>query len=329
MKQQSRSKQNTERSDIRTQHALYEKFIPGLAPQPGLLLIFAICVVLGGPVAGYGIAAGTPVGWIIGLAAFACALGSAIGAIWIISQTPSATKPDSSEKTEFDGVLVEVQTNLTRANQISSHLFQHVIRDELARFQRKTVGWASGRIEITDKYSNTLLFLYTSARNSVFSTSVPEYLKTWSDPFGGQILRAHSASGAPVQRVFVFENRATVDNEAVKIMWDQRGANVDVLVFYKDENPQLLQRVRDFTMIDGGEAIGVTVAFTQGHLGAQWFFMDESTMSEYSITKTAVLRNSKRLEEEFPLGADKAPKDRQSFSRTPRSRQRDIRSNET
>jgi hypothetical protein len=170
----------------------------------------------------------------------------------------------------------------------------------LIRFQRKPNAWESGQIEITDKYSDVLLSFYESAQVSVFSTSVPEYLETWSGAFGKQIIAAHQRSKVPVQRIFIFDNREAVDDKSVFIMRTHQDAGVDVRVLFKDRVPWLQNHVRDFTIIDGGEAIGITVAFTQNHLGARWHFKNGPTTAEYSRMRENMWKNSELLDNEFP-----------------------------
>ncbi|MGK7899207.1 MAG: toll/interleukin-1 receptor domain-containing protein [Xenococcus sp. (in: cyanobacteria)] len=131
--------------------------------------------------------------------------------------------------------------------------------------------------------------MYKNAKSSVFSTCVTQYLHQWDSRHGEDLLDAHRYSQASVTRVFIFKNNSEIDELAHKIMRRHESEGIDVRVYIKSkqrEHPLLhSERQDDFTVIDKGDAIGVTTNYLtedkEEKTQATWYFSDQKRYSKY------------------------------------------------
>jgi hypothetical protein len=190
---------------------------------------------------------------------------------------------------QLDRISATIRRDLTKAWSISSPIFRNIINDQLVLFREETDLWANGVFEVRGTYSQVLVRLYKSA-NTVFATSLPEYMETWRTAFGDDLLQAHIDSRAAVQRIFILGPDSTDISE---IAAKQQEAGVTVYLFDKSRHPH--QDASDFTIINGGEAIGVTMHFGAGSMSARWYFNDEIKTKIYSRMQEDLLASSSKF----------------------------------
>jgi hypothetical protein len=229
------------------------------------------------------------------LAALVVALLVLIRASKLVEPTPVPPAPSPPEpnkllekrstNTEVNELLGQLLSRISEAVKIEHPILLGEVRHELVELRNRAEKWARGEHWAgSDGYSRVLIELYRTARSSVFSTAVPEYLASWDAQLGQQMLDAHQDSEATVTRVFVFERRTDITPAAMAIMQRQsEHPKISVLVYINQEEttfnfPPIISR--DFTVIDGGEVIGVTATFGD-NLTAIWYFRDKNMSEEF------------------------------------------------
>lgn len=66
--------------------------------------------------------------------------------------------------------------------------FRNEVEFRLDRLRADTSTWSHGTFIVGKNYRTFLKDVYAQARQSVFSTSVPEYRDVWSSAFGRELL---------------------------------------------------------------------------------------------------------------------------------------------
>jgi hypothetical protein len=283
--------------------------VEGLRTKPAYLLIFGICALLfmfsfgAGAVA---LAAGNPQWMYVASFCFVVALISAVAVVRVVEKNQKqivapppvpAGPPLTIGHPGFDDVLKAINTGLREALSIDNDIFRQAMLDECHSFQAKVGVWSDGQFQAHDaQYNEILLQLYAHARESVFSTTIPNYLPTWTTPLGRQITEAHAKSRALVTRVFVFNSRNEVTAQAIEEMEKQdRLGNIKVRLYFDEEDKTFNfppDVSRDFTVIDKGEAIGITVSFGEGSTAAVWYIKDQNKRQRFLHICEALERGS-------------------------------------
>lgn len=228
-------------------------------------------------------------------------LGATLQAQWpaMHDAFKSAQKADREKEEEREPrrLLEQIVLDYSMALDYENAVFRRVLSNELF-FWATLAAERSHRIldANVENYNQVLVDLYRIARESVFSTSLPEYDTTWDSPLGEQILAAHSNSAATVTRVFVFETREQVLERHLALMEKQsQVTNVNVRVYINQEDKLFdfsTDYSRDFTIIDGGAMVGLTQSYGLGNLRAEWHFGDAVLAGRLRFAKEALTRNS-------------------------------------
>jgi hypothetical protein len=161
--------------------------------------------------------------------------------------------------------------------------------------------WARGELLPSQaRYNATLKALYENAVTEVFCTSIPDYFATWQSPLGRALLDAHGRSRAVVTRIFVFDSVDSVDAEVMKVMEEHEDhPRVSVLVFL-DQDDKLVSfppdLSRDFTMIDQGQVIGITMSFGSQPQAA-WYFDDADKKARLNRLREGLIESATPFKE--------------------------------
>jgi len=205
-----------------------------------------------------------------------------------IDLTPAPTvapvsHPLASGDQTFDEVLYAIHLSVSDSLKFRNKTFRDAILQECQDFRAKADDWSDGRIRVHSNYNQLLLRFYERAQTAVFSTSIPDYLSTWVTPFGDQLMQAHGRSDAVVTRIFIFNNRDEINLDAVNTMEKQAKAGINVLLYFTDESAFSLPAdiSKDFTVIDHGEAIGITISFGGDNLAAEWHIQAQNKKQRF------------------------------------------------
>ena len=176
--------------------------------------------------------------------------------------------------------IKSIGENVQLAARRNSTILTDEISHELNTLSIESRAWSRGELQSSvQRYNSVLLTLYDHANESIFSTTIRDYLSDWPEELMEKMITAGEKSRArSVTRVFVFAERTEIDETAIKILRRfQESSRVLSLVYIDGEDQGFNfppDTSRDFVVIDKGEAIGVTVSYGLGNLRAQWYFGD-------------------------------------------------------
>jgi hypothetical protein len=186
------SKIKTQRNDSH-KWTFFKALADGLRPRPEYTLILSLSALFFIFGLGSGVAAAVqnnPQLWQLAFGGLLASLIAAVAVIWRV-QPPQPTivitepqrQPRASGDQKFDEVLYAIQDEIDRALMFKNETFHEAILQECEDFRGVAADWAEGRIRASGHY-NLLLLRYYERAQTVFSTSLPEYLTTWETPFG-------------------------------------------------------------------------------------------------------------------------------------------------
>lgn len=215
---------------------------------------------------------------------------------------------------QLTNVLASVVRSLRGADPYKHAVFRRAVYDDCARFRGQAARWARGELLAQRRqYNYLLLQLYERAEESVFSTSIPAYMSAWNQKFGDLVLATHKKSPANVERVFVYSDRNEVTHEAVaKFKRQAKRGGVDVRLYFEDEDQSYdfpSDLYKDFTIIDNGAAIGVTMSFGGQGLSAEWYFDNDEMKGRYLSARKELLRLSEKLPDFLDWWQENRPAD--------------------
>lgn len=199
---------------------------------------------------------------------------------------------DNEIRLTFENIVEDLAAALSNNNAV----FTKEIKRQVAYFAAEADVWGVGQLLVGPNDSQEyLLELYRNAQNNVFSTSQKDFFAHWLEPFGKRIVEANKISRSRVTRVFVFNSREEITKEEFDEMLLQSKAGIDVLVYLDEEDkgfafPQDL--IRDFTIIDNGEAIGLTESFGRNNNSARWHFNNKAIADKYSHIRQSLINGS-------------------------------------
>lgn len=174
--------------------------------------------------------------------------------------------------------------NTRRAMLVDHAAFRNEVEFRLDRLRADTSTWSHGTFIVGKNYRTFLKDVYAQARQSVFSTSVPEYRDVWSSSFGRELLSVHKNNVvAKAVRVFVFNRRSDIIDDDHLIFAEQEAAGVEVLLYFDQEDDLFLFPLdlgRDWTVVDDGRVIGVTRQMGEA-LEAKWYFDDDDQSGQF------------------------------------------------
>ena len=191
--------------------------------------------------------------------------------------TPHASDSDYLEIiSECPEALKGIAEGVEKAMKIGSPVLNKVISRKLHTFAHEVAFWENGEFRLGPTDSREFLTeLYRDAKERVFSTSIQQFSEYWKSQFGEKILDANKASTAHVIRVFIFDDINEVTGEDIAEMERQAEYGIAVYVYLDKEDPAFnfpIDITKDFTIIDNGEAIGITETFDPDHNRAIWYF---------------------------------------------------------
>lgn len=198
--------------------------------------------------------------------------------LWLnIKQAESGKDDDLEEK------LTKICTNVRLATKINAATLSTVITSKLDSLVIKSEPWSRGELHASIKqYQPILLELYRTATSSIYSTTTREYIKYWK---GDELLTAmidacEIPQAVSVTRIFVFKNKEEIDRRAIEVINKfNDSARIETFVYIDGISARYRlpnENERDFAVIDGGEAIGITVSFKSKYPTAVWYFGNKS-----------------------------------------------------
>jgi hypothetical protein len=287
--------------------SLLQSISAGLKQKPAYLLIFALSALfflfgIGDAVAA--IANSNPQLWAYAFGGLCFSMVAAVFVIFKVEQTrpilppmppPPQPEHESSGNPKFDEILDAIRSGVSEGLKLDNVTFHEAMLQSCAGIRAQAAEWSHGEIHVREQYNELLIKFYERAERFVFSTSIPGYLSAWGSPFGKKLMQAHRKSNAVVNRIFIFNNRAEVTDEALAIMQEQVSAGIHVRVHLSDESKVFTlppEIGNDFTVIDNGEAIGVTIALGSDRLAATWYVQDKDRKQRFELTCDALIRDS-------------------------------------
>lgn len=273
-----------------------EKFIEALKSRPDYILVLAIA----GPSGLVGIGSGAVgVGtqrvdqMLIGLAGSVLACFTALYAIRMghradrvtsvskatDSHKDHSTSPDHSPL-KYQKFLESLSDNMVKCERVSNDVFHEYVNKTCSDFLNSTADWAQKifTVPLETNGFQVLVSSYASAKTSIFATSDVGFSKVWPKDVGVELSRAHLKGAASLTRVFVFDCKGDVTEAHYEVMRQQSEIDrTTVKVFFDKEDTRFefdTDLTRDFTIVDDGEAIGITMGLSKGDsdLRAKWFF---------------------------------------------------------
>jgi hypothetical protein len=288
--------------------AFLQELAAGLKSEPAYLLIFGVAALFF--LFGIGSAAAATLQrnetlWFYAFCGLLASLVAAVLVVWLVrpTQNPESPKPEEPDRVDRDSeaLLYSIHQNVKKALTFDNETFREAVKEKSQDFLAETGNWSKGTLATRERYYNKLLLgFYESAKESVFSTSIPIYLQSWTGDFGERIIEAHQKSGAHVTRIFVFNTRDDVTQQAVDVMQRQTEANISVRVFFSDDSTtfQFPPDVsNDFTVIDHGAAIGVSVSLGDGRSKADWYISDPNQKGRFELLCTSLGRYSEKFQD--------------------------------
>jgi hypothetical protein len=193
-----------------------------------------------------------------------------------------------------------ILNSLEAAAHFDHDVFTEIILDKCKEWRDFAADWKNGQYVAYDDYNSVLLTIYEQAQTSVFATSDATYWSIWESPLGDRILEAHDRGKADVIRVFVFDDKNELTEEIMTIMKKQATkGHVKVRLWFFDENPVNFPPdiIRDFSIIDDGEAIGITEGVRGEEAQARWHFKDENKRGRFLRYKKLFIEGSRTLDQ--------------------------------
>jgi hypothetical protein len=186
---------------------------------------------------------------------------------------------DHSLASTLDGLM----RNISAGMKIEQSDFRGEIIFHCREWQSISRDWAQGKIVVRQNYENLLANIYRSAKRTIFSTSIPQYQKTWTSQMGKSLIRIQEKNNAKSTRVFIFDARDDITNDDNQIFEEHSRAGIEVIIYFDREDPTFLFPAdvgTDWTIVDEGSAIGVTRQMGELY-EAQWYFNDRDQSERF------------------------------------------------
>ena len=199
---------------------------------------------------------------------------------------------------ELRKMVEKIIEDAAAAIEVGDVVFTEAVLRQFRRFLAGSADWQHRQYVADVDYNEMLSKLYATARSNVFATSDPRY--PWQSPIGERLLQAHRNGTAAVIRVFCFNSRSEVTRTTLNEMEKQdRITNISVLAYFEDESLANISPdvERDFTIIDDGDAIGVTESINGQSMIARWYFKDDERKSRFNELRGSIIGNSKKFGE--------------------------------
>lgn len=201
---------------------------------------------------------------------------------------------------ELTDTLSELFSNITKGLSNDQEEFRQELASHCQEWHNTSKDWPQGKIIVRQNYEDLLKTLYRSAKTSIVSTSVPGYQKTWTSDLGKSLIKIQKANDkAKSTRIFIFNEREDITNDDHEVFEEQFKANIEVRILYNRATstfPFPADVGNDWTIVDGGSAIGITRHMDE-HYEAQWFFGDKQQANRFANFQKKLMEDSIPLEE--------------------------------
>jgi len=221
---------------------------------------------------------------------------------------PAAVPVDEGAKAlvkddEVESRLEKIRTSIRSAVALQIPILRNEIVYELDSLVVDARTWSHGELNTSvRRYRKVLLELYERAGDSIFSTTVPDYMVAWQEELmEGMILAGERSKANSITRVFVFNQWKDIDERSIAILTRfKRSSRIRTLVYIDQEDERFdfpVDVSKDFVVIDRGDAIGVTMSFGPESMRAQWYFGDEERKPIFARICDGLTRGSRDVDE--------------------------------
>jgi hypothetical protein len=137
--------------------------------------------------------------------------------------------------------LNEMVRNTSAALKIDHPEFRGEVASHCREWNAVSRDWAQGKIVVRQNYEALLANVYRSAKEAIFSTSIPEYQKTWQSAMGKALLQIQKQNGAARStRIFIFNKSEDVTDDDVLVFDEHARCGIEVFVYIDEEDPTFL-----------------------------------------------------------------------------------------
>lgn len=201
---------------------------------------------------------------------------------------------------DYQKFVFEFTKVLATISKFNNDLFHRGIEREINELYFKLDKWKRLRISLSkNEYNYFAIKLYEYAKESVFATCIVKYMPIWKDEVGKKLLKANEESISTTERVFIFNTLSEVTEEYIEIMSEHEKCGIQVLVYVEEIGPNIVyphDSIKDFTVIDRGHIIGITLGFKDENWSAEWIFEDEIETSNFQSAMEKIKECSITLE---------------------------------
>lgn len=190
------------------------------------------------------------------------------------------------------GQTLDLINELKNIKAIKSPLFKEAISIDFSEFLSEVKNWTRSSVKLQgNENDNFLIKLYKNATNSVFSTCIMDYFDAWKTDFGEKLLESHK-NNQPCRttRVFIFHDKKEMTEEIIEFIKKQVSFGVTPFILLDE-----LNQVDDFTIIDGGDVIGITNKMKFGKRLTTWYFEDPNQTKRFLNAKEIILNKANPL----------------------------------
>lgn len=216
------------------------------------------------------------------------------------------------KKKKCDAVSIDIhlvpEALKSLINNVSKALeFEHIdfcdeVTSHCMEWDTTSREWSQGKVIVRQNYEKLLSNVYGSAEQFIFSTSVPDYRKTWLTSMGRSLLKIQQENKqAKSTRVFIFDRRVDVTEDDRFIFEEHKDAGIDVLIYFDSEDLTFSFPIdigRDWTIVDDGRAIAVTKQ-SEDFYEAQWYFDGKTQAMRFRRYEQKLRRGSIALADFF------------------------------
>ena len=196
----------------------------------------------------------------------------------------------------LEPTLASIIQNHRQAFRVEHPVFQQYLENWCDLEQEDSKAWGEGVMRIGLDYADVLSRLYVTARRSIFSTCIRETRHIWGDFLGRLLLRTQSDNKkAGSTRVFIYGDEEQISPEDIRIMQLHKQYGIEVRIHRSvAANADIRD---DWTMIDEGEAIGITQSVHANRIEAYWYFGGTAKAAQYRLLRDRLLHLSEPLDD--------------------------------
>ncbi len=188
---------------------------------------------------------------------------------------------------QLESTLRKLSDNARTGYRIPHRPLQDEVTFQCSELASMSTSWAEGQLRVAQRYQGVLAQVYELATKNIFSTSIPLYRNVWKSEAGYALLKLQQSNkNATSTRVFVFDRHDEVTDDDKKIFEQHRAHGIEVLLFFDEKWPLSFPASmgNDWTLVDDGEVIGVTLRTSDAY-EAQWFFGNKVKGAQFCIQR--------------------------------------------